>query len=257
MEHTGRIRYLRDPEGQVEVILCRNSGISYPLHNHVSVFTAGMVLEGSIRLTVGGSARVLQVNEPFLIPPYAPHSMEAAGRYTLMSICVGREALERGGTEGTAALLRRLLPEKDREITGGRLLELADRLDRWRDGLRSPPGDAFVAPLRRRLEQFPERPCSVGELAGAAMLSKYHFIRKFKQEVGLTPHQFQMPNRVRKAQRLLADTETMTEAALAAGFCDQSHFIRVFKRYVGLTPAVYQASCAWMEAVLPLSTGRG
>lgn len=80
----------------------------------------------------------------------------------------------------------------------------------------------------------------VSVLARAALVSKYQLIRAFKREAGLTPHQFQIQNRVRKAQRLLEGTATMTEAALAAGFCDQSHFIRHFKRLVGLTPTEYK-----------------
>ena len=62
-------------------------------------------------------------------------------------------------------------------------------------------------------------------MAKNALLSKYHFIRNFKAEVGLTPHQFQIQNRIRKAQRLIHKTDTITEVALATGFCNQSHFI--------------------------------
>ena len=88
-------------------------------------------------------------------------------------------------------------------------------------------------------------------MAQAAFVSKYHLIRRFKQAVGLTPHQFQMQNRVRKAQRLLGRSGTMTEAALTAGFCDQSHFIRLFERYVGLTPSAYLTSCASLRKLTP------
>lgn len=37
-------------------------------------------------------------------------------------------------------------------------------------------------------------------MAQNAFLNKYHFIRSFKAEAGLTPHQFQIQNRIRKAQ---------------------------------------------------------
>ena len=45
-------------------------------------------------------------------------------------------------------------------------------------------------------------------MAQNAFVSKYHFIRRFKAEVGLTPHQFQLQNRIRKAQRLMHKAET-------------------------------------------------
>lgn len=63
-------------------------------------------------------------------------------------------------------------------------------------------------------------------MADATFMSKYNLIRIFKHEVGLTPHQFLLQNRIRKAQRLLETSATITEVALATGFCDQSHFIR-------------------------------
>ena len=87
---------------------------------------------------------------------------------------------------------------------------------------------------------------SIDEMAQSLYISKYHFIRSFKQAVGLTPHQFQIQNRIRKAQHMLSNADSitsMTEVALTTGFCDQSHFIKHFERYVGLTPAVYKISC--------------
>ena len=76
---------------------------------------------------------------------------------------------------------------------------------------------------------------SIDEMARSSYISKYHFIRSFKKAVGLTPHQFQIQNRVRKAQQMLKYVDNITEVALTTVFCDQSHFIKQFERYVGLT----------------------
>ncbi len=70
---------------------------------------------------------------------------------------------------------------------------------------------------------------------------KYRFIRSFKAEVELTPHQFQIQNRIRKAQRLIHEADTITEVALTTGFCDQSHFIKQFEKQVGLSPLYSRA----------------
>ena len=45
------IRYLYHAETGIELIFCNNSTISYPLHNHVSVLTIGIILDGSVVLT--------------------------------------------------------------------------------------------------------------------------------------------------------------------------------------------------------------
>lgn len=86
----------------------------------------------------------------------------------------------------------------------------------------------------------------INEMAHSLYISKYHFIRRFKQIVGLTPHQFQIQNRVRKAQRMLNDIDSITEVALITGFCDQIHFIKQFEKYIELTPTVYKVSCRQM-----------
>ena len=100
----------------------------------------------------------------------------------------------------------------------------------------------FINNLKRQLELYPEAKFSIEEMAKNTFISKYHFIRSFKAEVGLTPHQFQLQNRIRKAQRLMHNVQTITEVALTTGFCDQSHFIKQFEKQVGLPPLTYKLS---------------
>ena len=104
--------------------------------------------------------------------------------------------------------------------------------------------DPLLEAVKEQLELFPETKFSIDDMARAVWVSKYYFIRRFKQAVGLTPHQFQLQNRIRKAQRLISQNVTLTEAALTTGFCDQSHFIKQFEKLVGLTPSAYQRSAA-------------
>lgn len=96
----------------------------------------------------------------------------------------------------------------------------------------SYPDDPFINTVRNQIERNPETKLSIEEMARSLYTSKYHFIRNFKQTVGLTPHQFQIQDRVRKAQHMLINSDNTLEAALTAGFCDQSHFIKHFKKVV-------------------------
>lgn len=78
-------------------------------------------------------------------------------------------------------------------------------------------------------------------LAGIACTSKYHFLRRFKLSTGMTPYQFVLQRRIRRAQELiLSGRITVAEIAQRTGFSDQAHFNRVFKRFVGVTPRAYQ-----------------
>lgn len=80
----------------------------------------------------------------------------------------------------------------------------------------------------------------IEDMAKQIGISPYHMIRKFKAACGLTPHQFQIQCRIRKAQILLEEGKSVTEAAYATGFCDQSHFDRCFRKIVQLTPSAYK-----------------
>jgi AraC family transcriptional regulator len=75
------------------------------------------------------------------------------------------------------------------------------------------------------------------EIAAIAQLSPYHFLRLFKQSIGITPHQYILQCRLNQAKHLLQNSNLSTaEIAIRTGFCDQSHLTRYFKRIIGVTP---------------------
>ena len=81
---------------------------------------------------------------------------------------------------------------------------------------------------------------SLDKLANNCNLSKYHFLRVFKKEMGLTPHSFIINERLNRANNLIKNGKTISEASLLVGFNDQSHFTRNFKKYFGYTPTLLQ-----------------
>ncbi len=78
---------------------------------------------------------------------------------------------------------------------------------------------------------------SLDELAKNSGLSKFHFLRVFKKELGITPHSFIINERLNRAQELIRNGTPISQASLMVGFNDQSHFTRNFKRFYGYTPS--------------------
>jgi AraC family transcriptional regulator len=75
------------------------------------------------------------------------------------------------------------------------------------------------------------------ELSAIAQLSPYHFLRLFKQHMGITPHQYILQQRIERAKHLLQHSElSIAEIAVRTGFSDQSHLTKCFKRRFGVTP---------------------
>ena len=85
----------------------------------------------------------------------------------------------------------------------------------------------------------PESEMSMDTLADEIFVSKYYMIRKFKKIIGMTPHQFHIQNRIRKAQYLLSNNKTVAEVSAELGFYDQSHFNKSFQKIVGISPLEY------------------
>jgi AraC-like DNA-binding protein len=82
---------------------------------------------------------------------------------------------------------------------------------------------------------------SLDVVAAAAGRSKFHLLRLFKAETGLTPWQYQTQLRVDAARAMLARGEPPGQVAAACGFVDQSHLTRRFRALTGITPASYAA----------------
>lgn len=78
---------------------------------------------------------------------------------------------------------------------------------------------------------------SLDEIAAAAGLSPYHFLRAFKASTGRTPFQWLQDFRIELACGLLAASDLpLARLALEIGFKTQSHFTVVFRQAIGTTP---------------------
>jgi AraC family transcriptional regulator len=72
-------------------------------------------------------------------------------------------------------------------------------------------------------------------------LSSFHFLRLFAKVLGVTPHQYLIRSRLRRAARLLADdARSITEIALDVGFADLSNFVRTFHRVAAVSPRSFR-----------------
>lgn len=80
---------------------------------------------------------------------------------------------------------------------------------------------------------------TVDDLAEQVHMSKYYFLRKFKELTGVTAHCFITDKRLIKACEELRSGKNITLAYQAAGFADYSSFLRNFKAAYGVAPGKY------------------
>lgn len=83
-----------------------------------------------------------------------------------------------------------------------------------------------------------DQPLDLARLANVACMSPYHFSRYFKECVGQPPVTYLNDVRLNQARLLLENSHvaSITDAALAVGFCDHAHFSKSFKKQFGQPP---------------------
>ena len=103
--------------------------------------------------------------------------------------------------------------------------------------------DRLSPRIRRALaviEAEHDAPLSIEDLANAAGMTRYAFMRAFRREVGRSAYQHLLQVRLdHAARRLRAGAGSVLEVALCSGFPDAGRFARAFRARFGMTPRDY------------------
>ncbi|MEV6277648.1 AraC family transcriptional regulator [Nocardia sp. NPDC051832] len=107
----------------------------------------------------------------------------------------------------------------------------------------------YLLPHLRRARDLADRnyadPLDLDELASAAGISKFHFLRAFAAVYGRTPAVYLAERRIERAQDLLRATNlTVTEICMLVGYSSLGSFSTKFRQLVGVSPSEYQAKFA-------------
>lgn len=119
------------------------------------------------------------------------------------------------------------------------------------DGSRMLSNDAFLRLCRARdlLREVHDRPLTIDEVARAAAVSPFHFIRQFKALFGQTPHQYRIQAQLDRAKHLLALSDSsVTDVCMEIGFSSLGSFSGLFARRIGMPPSTYRRQ---VRAIMP------
>ncbi|OIQ48935.1 Multiple antibiotic resistance protein MarA [Pseudodesulfovibrio hydrargyri] len=253
----------------VTVLNAVMSDFAYGRHAHEEV-AMGVTLDGVQEFSCNGEQFSSPPGGIILFNPDQAHNgnpgNKTALKYTMLYLDpVIFNELARSATDGGRAeyhareinfsdpVLRTLILRTARLVAapGGSVLEiesslygLARRLTS-RLGVYRPDGwtdakDALLLRVRDYIHENIEDDISIDDLSRTAHLSKFHFIRLFRSQFGLTPHQYVINHRINRVREELAQGTPSTDVAARFGFFDVSHMNRHFKRAYGLTPRQYQ-----------------
>lgn len=112
-------------------------------------------------------------------------------------------------------------------------------------GIEFPVPDASLGQrlqaVLQRLREVSVQGVTLSELAKLGGMSRYQLIRAFRASTGMTPHAWQLNQRINQARSRIRSGEAIASVALELGFADQAHFQRVFKAHTGVTPGRYRS----------------
>lgn len=234
----------------------------YAPHWHDALVIAVTETGGSVIKTRGvtdqAHARVL-----FVFNPAEPHAgwMGASPHWRYRAFYLERAAMDdiartlglkdlpyftqntifdRGLIETFLSLHRALEDDGDGDHARERLVATFGAMFRRHgDGVRLEPGPRDRAKVDRLVDliraNLAER-LNLDRLCRAVELTEYQLIHLFKRVTGLTPHSYIVQARLNEASRHLVEGSPIADAALAAGFYDQSALTRHFKSCYGVTP---------------------
>ena len=239
---------------------------SYPQHAHDG-YSISLVTEGAHRFVIEGETMTAMPGEIRIIHPYEEHAtQESTWSHINLSVetaWVERHAIEMDverpvlfarliRDEGLRDLLKTLHVAHD-----DRRAEVAD------DTLRAiihallakhlfvSKGDQMVTLTGDMIQareyihaHAHDTALNLEEVARRAHMSKYHFLRRFKQAFGRTPHRYLQNIRIDCVRRAMVRGESLSEVAHACGFYDQSHMIKTYQKFYGHTPGAIQRAKA-------------
>lgn len=256
-----RLFHLRDAQG---------AKMDYHYHEFYKLL---FLVSGSGGYAVEGKRYLLQPGDIVLVGRHCVHrpEFEPGNPYERIIIYISPDFLKRNATENCTLeacfawekdcvlrpeesqrrRLMEIVSELERELSGqnyGReilsgclLLRLLVELGRdMQQEVQRPapmePKDKRILEMIRYLDQHLTEDISIEDLASRFYLSKYHMMRKFRQETGTTIHAYLSDRRLMLARDQIARGVAATEACFHCGFCSYSAFSRAYAKRFGTTP---------------------
>lgn len=94
---------------------------------------------------------------------------------------------------------------------------------------------------RDHLHDHLDEPVPLATLARVAGVSRFHFLRLYREAFGATPHEYITRLRIARAKRLLAGEHgSVTEVCFGLGYSSLGSFSALFAERVGCPPSVFR-----------------
>lgn len=192
---------------------------------------------GCLHLDNAGNRRAVLALDDVLVAELVEDLRCSEGRFAVASVAPGRASAPLYGA--IRRLARDPRPREEEVVVATAAALALGRRVRRRDASRAD--QRRVREVAHEVQRRYAEPLPLAELAAAAGLSRFHFIRAFREVTGETPRQFQIGARLKAAADQLLDTKaSITAIALNVGFNDLSYFNHTFREAFGQSPRAWR-----------------
>ncbi|MED4342932.1 AraC family transcriptional regulator [Bacillus licheniformis] len=254
------------PDLNVEAYRFKGIIQKFPNHFH-EYFVIGFIEKGQRYLLCKGEEYIINQGDLVLFNPYDTHSCEQIDGKALDYRCINvmpdvmrgfvkeitgadslpyftenvlfRHELNASLKELHIQILQKEKALKKEELFFNLLEELIRTYSDVTFLENAPEPSDEVKAVCSYLESHYQENITLEHLSRLTGWSKYHLLRSFTKQKGISPYSYLETVRINHAKKLLEEGVKPIDAAFQTGFSDQSHMTKFFKRQVGLTPKQY------------------
>lgn len=136
-------------------------------------------------------------------------------------------------------LAQAIFHQEEEVVMDDLLVKLTDNLLGYSTDTTMHKTDTLIDKMKRRIHDYLNSNLKIELIAKEFGMSKFQFIRFFKNHTGITPYQYYLNLKIESAKYLIEKERDIYSAVSEFGFVDLTHLNRQFKKIYGLTANDY------------------
>lgn len=238
-------------KGSIEIVYGQSTHC-FPLHSHES-FCVGAVIKGSALFTINNTEHLLKESMIFIIPSNTGISITSDLEYNYITICFKNELkkkveninfnkyfIKMKSSEEMLTLCDIFKRNNDENQFLNSILKLINSAIKPDLLLDENKSNETVLLISEYIKKNAAQKFDLDKLAKSFYLSKYHLIRIFKKEMGVTPNQYYIQAKMRIIKTKIFNAPSETNLAFNLNLSDESHLCRLFKKQMGISIQDYK-----------------
>lgn len=230
---------------------------SFPKHSHNS-FCIGIVTNGMIRLNVEQQEYLLEKDDVYFVPPHIEHTISAINRiqYEYIVLYIYNNNVQKYSNNSLckyvfkdkiiSSIILRMI-QKYKNINNeyyfeNMILNFLRKYIKIDDSSKKQTSNKIILLAVDFIRDNLNKTFNLQELSEYTNITKYHLLRLFKSQMGITPYQFYLQEKIKQIRKGLLKQQPISDLVFNYNFSDESHLCNTFKKHIGITPMQFKDS---------------